>query len=536
MKQVRMKIFITAIFLIVFYALYAQLTSNAAPDFFRTTRAIPLAELSIPKDIYVTNYGAVINDGRNVINEISEAIAEAKSLAKSDYPVRGACKAKKTNEKPRVIVMTDGEIDDHSSMIRFLLYTCDLDVEAIIETNSIFQRNGHSKEDWYEKQLEAYEEIYPNLIKHNPDYPTPQKLREISYVGDENEAHIKDLWWRNLFEKMIPGAHVIHKPNNWEDTPGSEKIVEVLLRDDPRPVYLQAWGGGNTAARAFYRLRTEFPDQYDEAVSKVTMYNIWYQDGAGTYIEHYHPKVTMIYSAFFKGSWDYNSMPETKNFVEKYVKNDHGPLGALYPQDYISEGDTPAFLYSLPNGLRSHENPTYGGWGGRFETGGPQRAVGLPGSPLFETFRKAFNTFIDADENGDKWLSHRRWIDDANSDFRARLAWCVKFYDEANHHPVISSNIPSKINAKPGEEVILNAKKVTDPDGDKISYTWWHYHFAGDNPYHKKIVIDNKNSKKASVIIPNDALGKDLHIILEVIDNGVPPLKSYHRLIISVRD
>jgi hypothetical protein len=54
------------------------------------------------------------------------------------------------SSKPRVIVMTDGEIDDHSSMIRFLLYTCDVDVCAIIETNSIFQREGHSQEDWYE--------------------------------------------------------------------------------------------------------------------------------------------------------------------------------------------------------------------------------------------------------------------------------------------------------------------------------------------------------------------------------------------------
>ncbi len=61
--------------------------------------------------------------------------------------------AQNPGSKPRVIVMTDGEIDDHSSMIRFLLYTCDIDLLAIIETNSIFQRDGHSNEDWFEKQL-----------------------------------------------------------------------------------------------------------------------------------------------------------------------------------------------------------------------------------------------------------------------------------------------------------------------------------------------------------------------------------------------
>jgi hypothetical protein len=99
---------------------------------------------------------------------------------------------------------------------------------------------------------------------------------------------------------------------------------------------------------------------------------------------------------------------------------------------------------------------------------------------------------------------------------------------------VISSNIPLEITAKPGEKVILNTKEVIDPDGDKISYTWWHYHYSGDNPFHKEVAIDNKNSKKATIIIPKDALGKDLHIILEVKDNGVPALKAYQRLIVTV--
>lgn len=430
----------------------------------------------------------------------------------------GASEASLNTEKPRVIVMTDGEIDDHSSMIRFLLYTCDVDLEAIIETNSIFQRNGHSKEDWYEQQLDAYEQVFPNLIKHNPDYPTPQRLRDISFVGDEDVAHLNDLWWKNLFVKMIPGAPFTHIPDNWEDTPGSDKIVAVLLEDDPAPVHIQAWGGGNTAARAFHKLKTQYPDEYEGAISKVILYNIWYQDGAGTYIEHYHPAVTMIYSASFKGSWDYNSLPDTKAFVDKYVKNDHGPLGALYPQDYISEGDTPAFLYNLAPGLRNDESPTYGGWGGRFVR-----------------FKDAPNTYTDAIEDGDKWLSLRRWIEDANADFQARMAWCVKSYDEANHHPVISPEIPLVIEASPGEMVSLDAKKATDPDKDEISYSWWHYHYAGENPFYKEIVIDSYDRSKATIRIPDDSTGKDLHIILTAKDNGVPSLKSYHRLIILVR-
>src|ERR1700720_1046530 len=78
--------------------------------------------------------------------------------------------------KPRVIIMTDGEVDDRSSMVRFLLYTCDINLEAIIQTNSVYQKSGHSKEGWLENMLNAYGEIYKNLIKKNPDYPTAAEL------------------------------------------------------------------------------------------------------------------------------------------------------------------------------------------------------------------------------------------------------------------------------------------------------------------------------------------------------------------------
>lgn len=68
--------------------------------------------------------------------------------------------------------------------------------------------------------------------------------------------------------------------------------------------------------------------------------------------------------------------------------------------------------------------------------------------------------------------------------------------------------------------------KSSDPDKDEISDSWRHYHFTGDNPYHKEITIDGNNRKKATINIPKVALGKELHIILTVKDNGVPSLKK----------
>src|SRR5690606_11595053 len=38
--------------------------------------------------------------------------------------------------RPRVLVTTDGEIDDQCSMVRFLLHSNDFDVEGIVKTSS----------------------------------------------------------------------------------------------------------------------------------------------------------------------------------------------------------------------------------------------------------------------------------------------------------------------------------------------------------------------------------------------------------------
>ena len=93
------------------------------------------------------------------------------------------------SHKPRVIATTDGEIDDRSSMIRFLLYACDFDVAGIVQVNSRFQKHGHSDKMWIEAQLEAYEQVLPNLRKHRSDYPDAEKLRGVMRVGNETSSN-----------------------------------------------------------------------------------------------------------------------------------------------------------------------------------------------------------------------------------------------------------------------------------------------------------------------------------------------------------
>jgi len=341
-----------------------------------------------------------------------------------------------------------------------------------------------------------------------------QKLIKSSFIGDEDIDHLNGL--REKRWELIPGGKITYTPETWKDTPGSDKIIEVLLEDNPEPVHIQAWGGGNTAARAFYKLKKEYPNDYKRALSKVVMYNIWYQDGAGNYIEQNFPEVTMIYCGSFAGTWNYKSQKNSYDFIEHHVKNNHGPLGALYPQDYVSEGDSPAFFYSIMNGLRNYENPTYGGWGGRFEK-----------TTEFE------HVYKDAIDDGDNKKSLRIWIDDVNRDFQARMDWCTAGkFEDANHNPIVTIKGKLDRTASSGEKVTINASETKDPDGDKLTFKWWQYKEAGS--LNDLLNLQNAETDKVSFVAPKVSKPETIHIIIEVNDNGSPMLKSYQRIIIKV--
>jgi hypothetical protein len=446
-------------------------------------------------------------------------------------------------DKPRVIVLTDAETDDRCSMVHFLLYANDMQVDALIQSNSCFQRKGWSSEKWLEKQLDAYAKVYPNLIVHDPTYPTPDYLRRRVFVGDENPDHVK--LSGGQCKQLLPGAEPIIDPAEWEDTPGSDRIVEVLLEPDPRKVFIQCWGGGNTAARAFYKLKTQYPADYERAVSKAVLYCIWYQDAAGPYIERNHPLVTILLNHHFSGSWDYGTMTNTTDFVSHYMHNGENPLGDCYTQPYISEGDSPAFLHSLANGLRSDENPTYGGWGGCFYK--------------VDGFERVYR------DTGFGQL--REWVEPAMHDFQTRLQWCVApIYSQANHKPIITV---SKEGLNPvvqsGDTVRLEAV-VVDPDPADVEAMWlsrgdmwsqkgitkemvkanpakyhtpwrsgWYQYPVGTYKEFIDLHMGSEREARAWFVAPDVEETKTIHIILEAYDMTVPRLTSYARFIVTVQ-
>lgn len=431
-----------------------------------------------------------VTDGLEVPKKLTEATAK--------YPLY-----EEDKRKARVIVLTDGETDDRDSMLRFLLYSNEMDVAAIIQTNSIHQKDGHSRntqEYWLEELIEAYGEVLPNLRVHDKAYPTEAFLLGRIYIGDEERKHLA---------KVPP----------FEDTPGSKRIVQVLLDDDPRPVWVQGWGGTNTLAQALYSLKhTEAYTEadYKKAVAKLRVYCINAQDASVDYMAEAFPEVVLLKNLSYYRTWDYHH-DRSPSMDDAWVKNHirgHSPYGDLYRGKYVFEGDTPSFLNMMDNGLRGDENPGYGGWGGRFEA-------------------EKGNYYLDAEDQ--RWWKYalEQYVGEAQDDFQARMDWTgAKGYADANHRPVAEVNQGSAAYAEVGQWVHLDAKASYDPDGDKLTFKWQHHYDADDTKAEMPMAT---NGSKVSFRVPEGLKGGDtIHLILEVTDDGSPTLRDYQRFIITV--
>ena len=78
--------------------------------------------------------------------------------------------------KPRIIVLTDiaNEPDDQMSMVRFLVYSNQFDIEGLVATTSTWMRN-RVRPDVINTVIAAYEQVQPNLLTHQPGFPADRK-------------------------------------------------------------------------------------------------------------------------------------------------------------------------------------------------------------------------------------------------------------------------------------------------------------------------------------------------------------------------
>lgn len=469
--------------------------------------------------------------------------------------------------KARAIFTNDAECDDMNSFLHLLLYANDVDIEGLVLSSSCFHYEGDPEAgiepkrwaggDWMWEYLDAYEEAYPNLVVHDPAYPTPDALRAVTCIGNvRTEGDME------------------------RDTDGSELIRRAIFKDDPRQLYLLAGGGTNTIARALrhieeeYRGTPEWEGVYRQVCEKCVIFMIVTQDNTyRDYIAGAWPDLQMLHCTAIWGiafMFDETLCPADclhvyhGDWLKPHLL-DKGPLPAKYhtwfdghvypgeeprsqfgsneelrdgnwwgkqardPYDFISEGDSPAFLHLIDKGLRTLEDPSFGGWGGRFE-------------------RKADNEF---DPEADYWVSTTdaaeppmkpeayqltRWIHDWMNDFAERASWCVTpRYEDANHAPEVAVAEGLDLVAAPGEAVTLHAQG-SDPDGDALSYEWFRY--ADADTLDAPVDLAAEGGTCTLTVPANATPGSTIHVIVRVRDDADGKrdtyMVSYARVILTV--
>jgi hypothetical protein len=462
--------------------------------------------------------------------------------------------------RPRVVVLSDigNEPDDQMSLVRLLLYSNELELEALVATTSTWQK-ARVQPDIMRRVIAAYAEVRSNLLLHARGWPEAAAL-DAMVVGGQ------------------PGYGMAAVgPDRM--TAGAEAIVRAGDRPDDRPLWITIWGGANTLAQALLHVRAHRPPAaVDAFVAKLRVRSISDQDDAGPWIRREFPGLHYIVEPSSPDSGDYLYATWTGISGDEYYRNCDGadpttvtnewldrnirtvgPLGKAYPRfAFMMEGDTPSFLGLTGNGLDSSRNPSWGGWGGRYihrQPRGETRPVWTMGGDLFGRVTSQDRvTGADGRARVSDQATIWRWRNDFQRDFAARMAWTVRPYNEANHHPVVIVNgvggtAAISVEVEVGEPVVLDAAGTRDPDdGQPLTYRWFHYAEAGYVPGARlaDVTISAGDTPRASVTataacrpawmpmkVPCPA--GVAHVILAVTDHGTPALTSYRRIVLNAR-
>lgn len=462
--------------------------------------------------------------------------------------------------KQRVFVLTDigNEPDDQMSFVRLLVYANEIDIEGVAAVTSTWLKTK-PQVDTLHKIIDAYGEVLPNLKKHAKGWPTAEKLHGVVSTG--------------------PNAYGLAAVNTAQPSSAARALIAAADRNDERPLWISIWGGANVLAEALDVVRqTRSPEALDAFVRKLRVYSISDQDDAGPWIRREFPALQYIVAPSLPNSEDYalatwtgisgdvlyangqgaDGTTVTNEWLDAHIRK--GPLGAMYPKfTFIMEGDTPAFLGLIPNGLNSAMSPAWGGWGGRYvyrQSYGESRSLWTQGGDMLYGVNSRDRVIgVDDREQISDQATIWRWRNAFQNDFAARMDWTIaSTRAAANHRPVAMVNGdrsggPLLVELKIGAPLVLDASQSEDPDrGQTLRYRWFLYSEAGATlgKALADVKIDGANSAQATLsaqsvcraMKPNIKIpckSGIAHVILEITDDGTPALTAYRRVIVEVK-
>lgn len=416
-------------------------------------------------------------------------------------------------ERLRVIVETDlgGDPDDEQSMVRFLLYVNEWDVEGII-ANRPQARQGENRNrertglGIARSFIDAYSQCYSNLIQHDTRYPRPDDLRARTVAGYDN---VND---------------------------GVELLMRAVDSTDTRPLWFLNWGtdrgsGRSCLKRALDRVQKERgPDGYARFKQRIRL------SSADAFAEHtfeLSPPFPFWVDTFRpelnRRRWYHQFSAITARAggfdLRRDVLLNHGPLAALYPTNtthWQKEGDTATFLYLIPTGMNDPAHPEWGSWAGRY---GPMTNTA---NYYWANQRDTWNGTTNRDNTLARWAAHLQ------NDFKARMDWCVTDFAHANHPPVVRIRHGLEHASRSGQTLVLDAASSSDPDGHELKTEWVVHpeptHYSGP-----PLKLRNADSMVAQAAIPVVTSEQRIHVIAVVTDSGNPPLTRYARVVVTMR-
>jgi hypothetical protein len=292
--------------------------------------------------------------------------------------------------------------DDVQSMVRFLLYANEFEVEGLVATAGTFANLANRQHIL--DILDLYDRVDENLRGRDPRYPTADQLRAVTWQGSDGT-------WGQPAHKVI---------GHGKDSAASEAIIRVVDKQDPRPVWVCVWGGPGEVAQAVWKIRqTRTPAELERFLGKLRIFMIGLgenpgQDGSGQWlIDHFPGLFLIVCRTTYWGMFAQDSSIGNLEWLNTHVREGHGPLGAAYPPSGFDpnkpgqqEGDTPSFLYlySAVLGMNDSERPDQESWGGRYVRPDPAR-----------------NHWYDGPGPG----SVSRWLPEIQEDFARRADWTL---------------------------------------------------------------------------------------------------------------
>ena len=461
--------------------------------------------------------------------------------------------------KPRVAIISDmgNEPDDQMSFVRLLVYSNELDLEALIAATSTWQKAATHPETMHQL-IAAYGQVRGNLMKHADGWPSAADFDARVHPGQPS------------YGMAGTGAG--------KTSDGSKALIAAIEKEDSRPLWICIWGGANTLAQALIDLRATKSDQeMTRLLERLRVSSISDQDDAGPWIRREFPQLEYVVKPSRPNSDDYyfatwtgisgdlyyrnaegaDSSLVTNEWLEKNIRS-KGPLGKAYPRFlFIMEGDTPSFLGLIDNGLNAYRRPDWGGWGGRYvylQPYGETHPIWSQGGDEFARSNSQDSVKgIDGKTHVSDQASIWRWREAFQNDFAARMDWTIMDFAHANHEPGVVVNgqagsAPIEMTVEAGQTVTLDASGTKDPDqGQSLTYDWFLYPEAGISGTHgADVVLSGSGGPRVSVEVKSACRPQWLpgipcrgagvaHIILAVTDSGSPRLTSYRRIILNVK-